>query len=460
MPDRVDPADAEQVVDEGTGARAAGRDAHPLGPDEVGDLGDSEEVGRVAEGVDDREFVVESVLDLAQSLFARPGVAAMDRGPASLRENGLWIGVVVDAQDRGLGQVDRAQADVGPAVEGALGSQGKGVGEQAVGAGPVAGDLEGPSGHGPGVGEVPGVGDPVEVALVEDDEAAGGVEDVGDGGILTKGVTHRTGEDHDQPGLVGEVEQGPGLAAAAGCAVGAAVEDDLDRQRVGRKHLQPTGQRRARPVGTAGEQGPADVAVRPEQHPQPRLTVRSGRPAGDEGTGGHRGAALTGEMGVGDQPAQGRPPRTSRYAAPPAARQHRHPGVARVDDRAAADRRALPRRRAHLPRVGTDGEIHAQDRQDARRDRRRREPHRTVEPVPVGERERWLAVRGGPLDEGLRGARAVPQREAGGDVKVGEVSHRSRIGMPRGQVNGSGQRVRSVSRVLCSAPPQFCATSQ
>ena len=71
-----------------------------------------------------------------------------------------------------------------------------------------------------------------------------------------------------------------------------------------------------------------------------------------------------------------------------------------------------------------------------------------------------MAHRGGPLDEGLRGARAVPQREAGGDVKVGEVSHRSRIGMPRGQVNGSGQRVRSVSRVLCSAPPQFCATSQ
>ncbi len=59
VPDRVDPADAEQVVDQAARARAAGGDPHPPGPDQVGDLGDGEEVGGVAQGVDDRELVVE-----------------------------------------------------------------------------------------------------------------------------------------------------------------------------------------------------------------------------------------------------------------------------------------------------------------------------------------------------------------------------------------------------------------
>ena len=144
---------------------------------------------------------------------------------------------------------------------------------------------------------VPGVGDPVEVALVEDDEAAGGVEDVGDGGILTKGVTHRTGEDHDQPGLVGEGRAGPGAwRRQPGVPSGPPWRTtSIASASGGSTCSQPASAARAR-SGRRVSRGPADVAVRPEQHPQPRLTVRSGRPAGDEGTGGHRGAALTGEM--------------------------------------------------------------------------------------------------------------------------------------------------------------------
>ena len=83
-----------------------------------------------------------------------------------------------------LGQVDRAQADVGPAVEGALGSQGKvSVSRRWARAWSPA-TSRARAVMVPVSARVPGVGDPVEVALVEDDEAAGGVEDVGDGGIL------------------------------------------------------------------------------------------------------------------------------------------------------------------------------------------------------------------------------------------------------------------------------------
>ena len=61
--DRVDPADAEQVVDQRPGPGPAGGDPHPHVADQVDDLGDGEEVGRVAELGDDLELVGEPALD-------------------------------------------------------------------------------------------------------------------------------------------------------------------------------------------------------------------------------------------------------------------------------------------------------------------------------------------------------------------------------------------------------------
>ncbi len=57
---RVDPGDAEEEVDERARTRASGRDPHPHLADEVAHLRDGEEVGRVAERLDDAQLVLES----------------------------------------------------------------------------------------------------------------------------------------------------------------------------------------------------------------------------------------------------------------------------------------------------------------------------------------------------------------------------------------------------------------
>ncbi len=86
--ERLDPGDAEQVVDQAAGARAARGHAHPHVAHQVADRGDGEEVRRVAEPVDDVELVVEPLLDLAQPARGRPGVAAGDAGPGPLAQHG------------------------------------------------------------------------------------------------------------------------------------------------------------------------------------------------------------------------------------------------------------------------------------------------------------------------------------------------------------------------------------
>ena len=71
---RVDPGDAEQVVDQAARARAARRDPDAQVADQVDDRGDGEEVRRVAELGDDVELVVEPGRDGAQLPLARgPG---------------------------------------------------------------------------------------------------------------------------------------------------------------------------------------------------------------------------------------------------------------------------------------------------------------------------------------------------------------------------------------------------
>ncbi len=109
-----------------------------------------------------------------------------------------------------------------------------------------------------------GVGRPVEVARVEDDEAAGGVEDVDGPGVGGVDVPDDRGEDGRGAGLVGEREHVPGMAAAARRAVGAAVADDLDDEGAGRQEP-PPGEQEAGPGRLPGEQRAADVGVGPEE---------------------------------------------------------------------------------------------------------------------------------------------------------------------------------------------------
>ena len=122
--------------------------------------------------------------------------------------------------------------------------------------------------HRRGAREVPGVGDPVEVARVEHDEPPGGVEDVDGAHLLGVGVAHRGGEHGGDAGRVGEAEQPGRVRATPGCALGTAVVHDLDGEPVAGQHRLPRGEEVAGPVAPAREHGPADVGVRAEEHEQ------------------------------------------------------------------------------------------------------------------------------------------------------------------------------------------------
>ena len=81
---RVDPGDSDQVVDQRPCAGPPRGDADPHAADQVDDLGDGEEVGGVAQGVDDAELVVEPVEHDLRLGIARAGVAPADGVAAAL----------------------------------------------------------------------------------------------------------------------------------------------------------------------------------------------------------------------------------------------------------------------------------------------------------------------------------------------------------------------------------------
>ena len=63
---RVDPGDAEEVVDERARSRPTGGHPDPHLPDEVAHRGDGQEVRRVAETTDDRQLVIEPGQDRSE----------------------------------------------------------------------------------------------------------------------------------------------------------------------------------------------------------------------------------------------------------------------------------------------------------------------------------------------------------------------------------------------------------
>lgn len=153
---------------------------------------------------------------------------------------------------------------------------------------------------------------------------------------------------------------------------------------------------------------------------------------GEEAEGGDRGAPLPREVGVGHQPAQGRP------AGAPLG-EHGDPRQPLVDagtptGRGTPGRRPPARPRVgparprppgrHVQRHGGHREVGAEDGPDARRGTGLGETDGAVHAVAVGEGERVHPVVGGPLHQQVRVGGAMAQRISARDVQVDEgVAH-------------------------------------
>jgi hypothetical protein len=222
--------------------------------------------------------------------------------------------------------VHLADAEVGPGVEPAALRHLLGAAEQ-VGGLPRAEPCRGSDppcgvGHLAGAGQVARGGGAVEVAGVEPDQPAGGVEHVGRGGPIRRGVADGGGEHGGNARLAGEAQHPGGVAETARGALRAVVADHLDGQRAERQQVVPAGQHGAGQVGAPGQQRSAELGTGSEEHGQcpfigitgtvstiTRTTVSTtvnttcGKP-GDQLGSGHRNPSLTAEVGGGDQTAQ------------------------------------------------------------------------------------------------------------------------------------------------------------
>ena len=117
---RVDPGDAEQVVDQAAGARPAGRAPHAHVADQVGDVGDGEEVGGVAELADDLAARRRAASRSAAAARCRSGrpiarLAARPQHRVGGRRPAPRAGAVRSTAE--LGEVHLAEAEVGARVE-------------------------------------------------------------------------------------------------------------------------------------------------------------------------------------------------------------------------------------------------------------------------------------------------------------------------------------------------------
>jgi hypothetical protein len=170
MLERVDRADAEQMVDEAARTRAPDGAADAGVPDPVRDVGHREEVGGHAGRGDDAKLVLEAIA-------GAPGGPR----PADTRPGGLLCGAVAAVQDRvltavaerllllgrgaeGLGQVMGADAEVANWIKDTPGGQfrrgdeqpggGPGRAWSAITTGHLRGDALGDLGHLGGAGQV------------------------------------------------------------------------------------------------------------------------------------------------------------------------------------------------------------------------------------------------------------------------------------------------------------------
>ena len=287
MLDRFDPADAEQVVDQAAGARAPGGDPHAHVAHQVADGGDGEEVGRVAEVVDDGQLVVQPPLDPLDHGVAGPGVAGGDGSQRPLTQHRAGGLVGTQTQDGGLGQVHRPDTEVGARVEHAARGQRRGVVEQPTGllVGEVTTTAEGGCHLGRGAGhrrtarQVAHRGDPVEVPGVEGHQSARGVEHVDGGRPRGVGVPDGAREHCGHTGLAGQGEHPASVVGAHQSARRTVVADHLDGQRPFRQHRPPPGQHGVGQIGAPGQHRPTHLAGGAEQDDESRLTGGRSREA-------------------------------------------------------------------------------------------------------------------------------------------------------------------------------------
>ena len=374
--ERVDPGDAEQVVDQAARARAAGGAPDPEVADQVGDVADGEEVRGVAQHPDRLELVVEPLPDpLSRGravTAADTGLAAHAEQPVGGAHGPVGAGAGREAE---LGQVDLAEAEVVTRVEGAPVGDRAGPGQQphrlAVGVGEAAlpTDLLGQLGHLlAGLEEPLGVA-PIEMTAVERDQPPGGVEDIDGRGIASVGVAHGVGEHRAQPGPAGQRRGVGGVDGGAGTPAALLsrqpVGDQLEQEVLGGDDVAPRRQGGHRLVVAAtGDRG-ADRGGRTEQHHH----VSPGQEGREQVEGRHRAAALAGQVDLRDQPADRRPP-----AAPPTGAagvgQQRHPGRpatvgGQVTERTTADRGGSRRARPTPVGLSPGGQRRVQRQVDA-----------------------------------------------------------------------------------------------
>ncbi|MGX1253684.1 hypothetical protein RKD48_006195 [Streptomyces ambofaciens] len=250
---------------------------------------------------------------------------------------------------------------------------------------------------------------------VDRDQAAGGVQDVGDLALAGVGVADGVGEHRPHALLGGEAHGAGGQPQGAGTGALAAVPDGLQAQGVA-VDLPPGGEEPRRAVGAPGGEGAADVGVGAEQDGQAVGVV--------VGPGQQRGAL--GRVGGGDQAAQVGP------AAGAVAGEEGHPRGRLVDEGAAAHRDAAP-----VPAYGglravavggcgpggRDRQLRAEQGADARLRAGLGEADRAREGVAVGEGEGVHAPLDGALGQPLRVGGAVAGGEPGDGVQMRETRH-------------------------------------
>ncbi|CAM5391507.1 hypothetical protein SVIOM342S_10257 [Streptomyces violaceorubidus] len=413
MLDRVGVRDAEQVVDERARAGAARGDPDAHVPYVVHDLGDGEEVRGEAVVGDDVQLVVHPLPVLPAA--RHPVVAAPHharRRPGGERPLG---GAPAGTDQVRFGEVDGAHAEVVLGVDQALGGRGPGLLQQTVGGvAPETRGLDDPLGgvpHGTGVLE-PGLTGVQFLAGADRDQAAGGVQDVGDLALAGVGVADGVGEHRPDALLGGEAHGAGGQPQGAGAGALAAVPDGLQAQGVA-VDLPPGGEEPGRAVGAARGEGAADVGVGAEQ---------DGQPVGVVVGPGQQRAAL-GRVGGGDQAAQVGP------AAGAVAGEEGHPCGRLVDEGAAAHGDAAPVpayggvRAAGFRLGGRDRQLRAEQGADARLRAGLGEADRAREGVAVGEGEGVHAPLEGALGQPLRMGGAVTGGETGDGVQVRETRH-------------------------------------
>ena len=279
--DRVDPGDAEQVVDQAAGARPARgtTDAHLA--DQVGDVGDGQEVGRVAQGPDGLELVVEPLPDPHHRAGA---VAPADRRlAAGAQQRRRPCGVGPRRRARAPGSAPRrcrgrcaGRARTGrrpPACGRATASPparcrparrgGRSRSATSCICLPV---LRNPSAL-PRVPSGPTSRSPAEP---ERHQSPGRVEDVDRRRVEPVGVAHRVGQHRREAGAPGDAghPRGVGRRARPPGAPAAAepVGHQLDDQVGARHHLQPRREHRRAEVVAAPGGDRAQLGGRPEQH--------------------------------------------------------------------------------------------------------------------------------------------------------------------------------------------------